>query len=176
MPNFLVLTLIGDDRPGLVEQLSAVITAHQGSWLESSMAQLAGKFAGVLKVSVAADQVETLTQTLNAFSALKVTATTAIADTVTETSKYKRRLSFSLVGHHRIGIVREVSQVFARHNVTVEKLITYTSSPPMSSEMLFHADAELNADEKLDAAKLQADLEHLSNDLIADINLDERIR
>lgn len=176
MPNFLVLTLIGDDRPGLVEQLSAVITAHQGSWLESSMAQLAGKFAGVLKVGIAPDRVDALTQALNQFSALKVTSTPAIADATTETAKYKRRLSFSLVGHDRIGIVREVSQVFARHNVNVEKLVTYTSSAPMSSETLFHAEAELRADEKLDAAKLQADLEHLSNDLIADINLDERIR
>jgi hypothetical protein len=40
----LILTVIGDDRPGLVGELSAVISAHQGNWLESSMAQLAGKF------------------------------------------------------------------------------------------------------------------------------------
>jgi len=32
----LVLTAIGDDRPGLVEQLSTVISRHNGNWLESS--------------------------------------------------------------------------------------------------------------------------------------------
>ena len=32
-----VLTVIGDDRPGLVEQLASAISAHEGSWCESSM-------------------------------------------------------------------------------------------------------------------------------------------
>ena len=44
--QFLILTAIGDDRPGLVGELSAAISAHQGNWLESSMSRLAGKFAG----------------------------------------------------------------------------------------------------------------------------------
>ena len=60
----LILTVIGDDRPGLVGELSAVISAHQGNWLESSMAQLAGKFSGIVEVGVAAGQAEALTQAL----------------------------------------------------------------------------------------------------------------
>ncbi|MBL8502453.1 MAG: glycine cleavage system protein R, partial [Rhodocyclaceae bacterium] len=48
--TFLVLTVIGDDRPGLVGELSAAISSHQGNWLESSMSHLAGKFAGIVKV------------------------------------------------------------------------------------------------------------------------------
>jgi glycine cleavage system regulatory protein len=49
--TFLVLTVIGDDRPGLVGELSAAIAAHQGNWLESSMSHLAGKFAGIVRVA-----------------------------------------------------------------------------------------------------------------------------
>lgn len=172
MTRFLVLTLIGDDRPGLVGQLSSIITAHQGNWLESSMAQLAGKFAGVLKVSVAAAQAEALQAALTTISGLKVTVESTAGESALQPQR-KRRLSFSLVGHDRLGIVREISQVFARYGVNVEKLVTYTSTAPMSSETLFHAEAELKADEGLDARALQDDLERLSNDLIADINLDE---
>jgi predicted amino acid-binding ACT domain protein len=47
-------------------------------------------------------------------------------------------LKLALVGHDRIGIVREVSQVLARHAVNVEKLETHTASAPMSAETLFH--------------------------------------
>ena len=47
----LVLTVIGDDRPGLVGQLSAAISKHNGNWLESSMSHLAGKFAGIVCVA-----------------------------------------------------------------------------------------------------------------------------
>ncbi|NIM63004.1 MAG: glycine cleavage system protein R, partial [Acidobacteria bacterium] len=48
----LVLTVNGPDRPGLVEALSQTVAKHQGSWLESRMARLAGHFAGILRVSV----------------------------------------------------------------------------------------------------------------------------
>ena len=60
MNTYLVLTVIGDDKPGLVESLSSVIADHQGNWLESSMSQLAGKFAGILKVSVNKDHAQAL--------------------------------------------------------------------------------------------------------------------
>ena len=59
-PVFLILTVIGDDRPGLVGELAAVISAHQGNWLESSMAQLAGKFAGIVEVGVDATHADAL--------------------------------------------------------------------------------------------------------------------
>ena len=52
MESSLVLTVIGLDRPGLVEELSQTITAHGASWQQSRMAHLAGRFAGILEVTV----------------------------------------------------------------------------------------------------------------------------
>ena len=52
MPTSLVLTVLGEDRPGLVESLASIIARHEGNWLESRMAQLAGQFAGILRASV----------------------------------------------------------------------------------------------------------------------------
>ena len=43
------LTCIGDDRAGLVSDLSAPIRAHGASWHRSQMARLGGKFAGILE-------------------------------------------------------------------------------------------------------------------------------
>jgi glycine cleavage system regulatory protein len=72
MNQHLVLTVIGDDRPGLVGELSAAISKHGGNWLESSMAQLAGKFAGIVEVSVDAAQADALGKTLGHLKGLKV--------------------------------------------------------------------------------------------------------
>jgi glycine cleavage system regulatory protein len=169
----LILTVIGDDRPGLVGELSAVISAHQGNWLESSMAQLAGKFAGIVEVGVAAGQAEALTQALGTVAGLRITVEKAKPR---ESAGKGRRLKFALVGHDRIGIVREVSQVLANHAVNVESLETHTSSAPMSAAVLFHAVAELTAAPSLDVGALTAELERISNDLMVDITLDETIR
>jgi glycine cleavage system regulatory protein len=170
--QFLILTAIGDDRPGLVGELSTVISAHQCNWLESSMSHLAGKFAGIVKVAVPNDKVDALKAALTALKGLKVTAESSVGE---KSAVAGRHLKLSLVGHDRIGIVREVTQVLARHAVNVEELTTRTASAPMSAAIMFHADIDLLAGRDLDARALTAELERISNDLMVDINLDEKI-
>jgi glycine cleavage system regulatory protein len=168
----LVLTAIGDDKPGLVEQLSTVISRHNGNWLESSMSHLAGKFAGIVCVSVDENDLDALKRDLAALPGLRITAEVS-GEPPAEAG---RRLTLVLVGHDRIGIVREVAQVLARHAVNVEELNTHTASAPMSAEILFHATAELTASPDLDSSALVRELEQISNDLMVDITLDETIR
>jgi glycine cleavage system regulatory protein len=170
--QYLVLTAIGDDRPGLVWELATAISAHGGNWLEASMAQLAGKFAGIVNVAVPAERVEALKAALAQLAGLRVSAETAGAG---KSAPAGRHLTLNLVGHDRIGIVREVAQVLARHAVNVEELATYTSSAPMSAETLFHAEAELFAAPDFDARALKLALERLSDDLMVDIALGETL-
>ena len=137
----LVLTVIGDDRPGLVGQLSAAIGKHGGNWLQSSMSHLSGKFAGIVCVAIEEERLDALRAELAALPGLRVNA--EVSDNAAAPAG--RRLSLALVGHDRVGIVREVSHVLARHAVNVEELNTHTASAPMSAEILFHATAELTA-------------------------------
>jgi glycine cleavage system regulatory protein len=168
----LILTAIGDDRPGLVEELATTIATHGGNWLEASMAQLSGKFAGIVEIAVPAEQVEALKTSLAKLKGLKVGAEAAAAE---KSALAGRRLTLNLVGHDRIGIVKEVSQVLARHAVNVEELATRTSSAPMSAEILFHCEAELTAAPDFNARALKLELEKLSDDLMVDIVLGETL-
>lgn len=171
MSVYLVLTVIGDDRPGLVGELSSAISAQQGNWLESSMSHLAGKFAGIVRVEVAAERAAALQAALASLPALKITAESSAGALPAQ----GRRLKLSLVGQDRIGIIKEVSHVLARHAVNVEELTTHTSSAPMSAETLFHAQAELHVAPDLDARLLKTELERLSDELMVDITLDESL-
>jgi glycine cleavage system regulatory protein len=170
--SLLIFTVIADDRPGLVGDLSAAITAHGGNWLDASMSHLAGKFAGIVKVAVPAAGAEALRQAVSGLPGLKVTCESSLEPAPTPA----RRLSLSLVGHDRIGIVREVTQTLARHAANIEKLETHTGSAPMSAGILFYAEVDLTAAGDLDVAALKDDLERLSNDLMVDITLGETIR
>ncbi|MBL8447765.1 MAG: glycine cleavage system protein R [Zoogloeaceae bacterium] len=166
----LILTVIGDDRPGLVETLSRLITAHRGNWLESSMAQLAGKFAGIVKIDVPAEELEPLCRDLEGQSALRVVAQPATPEVDRRAGS---RLKLSLVGQDRLGIVREVTTVLARHGVNIEELATRTESAPMSGETLFHATATLLAAPGLEPRALQDDLERISHELMVEIALSD---
>ena len=51
-----VLTIIGNDKSGLVDSLAKVVKEYDGNWLESRMANLAGKFSGIVLVSINAEK------------------------------------------------------------------------------------------------------------------------
>lgn len=167
----LILTVIADDRPGLVGELSAAVTQHRGNWLESSLAQLAGKFAGIVRVEVDELDAGSLQAAVERLPNLRVAATKAGG----ATAATGRRLTLELVGNDRVGIVKEVTGVLARHGVNVERLDTRTESGPMGAGMLFRADAELTAPASLDARALKSELEAISHDLMVEIALGERM-
>lgn len=110
----LVLTVIGDDRPGIVEQIATTISEHSGNWLESSMSvrHLPVLFASAFRLAARCRQERT-----GGLSGLRITSEVSKSGESPETTAGSRRLKLSLVGHDRIGIVREVSQVLARHAV-----------------------------------------------------------
>src|ERR1043165_1524710 len=62
----LVLSVVGDDRPGLVDAISGVVETHGGNWERSQMARLGGKFAGIVQVSVPDPEAEALRDALAA--------------------------------------------------------------------------------------------------------------
>jgi len=168
----LILTVIGDDKPGLVEELATAISSHGGNWLEASLAHLSGKFAGIVEVAVPAEKIPELRIALTKLVGLKVSVAVASSR---KSAPAGRRLTLNLVGHDRIGIVREVAQVLARHAINVEDLATRTSSAPMSAEVLFHCEADLTARPDCNVRELKAALEKLSDDLMVDIRLGEML-
>lgn len=169
MMTSLVLTVIGPDKPGLVELLAQTIADHQGNWLESGMSRLAGKFAGILITEVPADKAEALTTALTALEAqgLKiVTERSAEAEATAGQS-----FTLELVGHDKPGIVREISQALAKRHINVERLSTELTSGSMSAELLFKASADLSAAADTDLDDLQDALESIASDLMVDITL-----
>jgi glycine cleavage system regulatory protein len=169
MTTYLVLTVIGNDKPGLVEALSQVIASNSGNWLESSMSQLAGKFAGILRVSVADTQVDKLIAALQNFPPdLKLLIERATADSTEDSAQ---AVTLNLLGNDRPGIIREISRVLAGLSVNVEKLSTECVPAPMSGESIFKADALLKVPADLELEILQSELERLADDLIVEIQL-----
>ena len=169
MQTFLVLTVIGEDRPGLVEAIAQVIMDNSGNWLESSMSQLAGKFAGILRVSVKNEKADNLVSALNNLSQnLKVVIERV---DVEQESLASQLIELTLVGNDRPGIIREISGALNTLSVNFEQLTTECTPAPMSGDVLFKAIANLTLPRNLDIDVLREDLEKLTDDLIVEINL-----
>ena len=166
----LVLTAIGDDRPGLVSALAGVIARHGGSWDRSQMARLGGKFAGIVLVAVPADAVAAVETDLRALAADGVLDVRVEHDRGVVAAD-GLRWSLELVGTDRPGIVHEITVALAAHGVSIDELETATRDAPMSGGMLFEARAELVAPATVAVDELRAVLERLADELMVDLTL-----
>ncbi|MBW2424494.1 MAG: glycine cleavage system protein R [Deltaproteobacteria bacterium] len=172
MARALVLTVIGEDRPGLVEALAELIERHEGSWDESRMARLAGHFAGVVQIHLPEGRAEGLVEALPSLAARGLEATVVDSDWSLAAVDHRDSYRLELVGQDRPGIVREISAALASLGVSVQDLRTIVESAPMSGERLFRAEAELAPPADLGRDEIRAALERLADDMMVDIVLD----
>lgn len=169
MQAALVLTVIGRDRPGLVECLARLVAEHGGNWLESRMNRLGGEFAGILRLTLPDEREEPLRQALTALGPSGLTVLVKRDDSPALSPP--RLVALQLVGQDRPGIVRQIAAALAVRHANVEELATECVSAPMSGEPLFRATARLALPPDCDLAQIRADLERIASDLLVDIDL-----
>ena len=171
MQRSLVMTVIGEDRPGLVDSVASIVTEHHGNWLQSRMSRLGGQFAGIVQVEVPAENEQRLVAALKNLTTRGLNV--VIHADQSKPAAIKNATSvLEVVGQDRPGIVRQISHALADFGVNVEELHTECSSAAMSGEMLFKARAKLSVPDSCDATELRKRLEKIAADLIVDISLE----
>ncbi len=171
MNTSIVLTVIADDQPGIIETVSKALKKHDGNWTQSNMSSLAGQFAGILLASVPADKTDACIAELRALESegLQIMVR-ASADAPQAENAYE--FSMELVGNDHPGIVHDITRVLAAHMVSVIDLETSVESASMGGGELFKASARLLVPESSDIYVLENELEELANDLMVDIHLE----
>lgn len=169
------MTMIGPDRPGLVESVASLVAQHGGNWLESRMSRLGGHFAGILRVEVSETSMPALVAALSGLQARGLSVVVH-PDQPPAPAPAARLAALEIVGHDRPGIVRQISHALASHGVNVEELETECASAAMSGEPLFKARANLAIPASASVPALRAQLEKIAADLIVDITFNEVVR
>ncbi len=172
MDTSYIITFIGDDRPGLVEELSCAIENNRGNWLESRLSQLGGKFAGLVLVSLPKESGPSLERGLKALSAsglsVRVTPTAQLAS-----APSGRQITLRVLGPDRLGIVKEVSHALAERRINVVEMDTHVGSAAMSAEMIFQARIDAQVPEDTDMDELHDSLEEIANHMTLEIDLED---
>lgn len=170
MHAYRLITFTADDRPGLVESLAEVVAAHGGNWLESRMSNLAGKFAGIIRVAVETEQAGALERALSALQAQGLylhTESTHRGAATPQAAPYR----LEIVGHDRPGIVREFAAALAARSINVFDMRTDITSAPMSADPLFSASAGIHVPADLDLEELRDRLEAIADELMIQYTL-----
>lgn len=136
------------------------------------MAQLGGKFAGIVRLEVEEATLPVLESTLRGLDSeeLQLTIERAAPESA---AKGSRAIAFEVLGNDRPGIVREISSMLARHGASIDRLDTSCESASFSGEAMFRAQLAVHVPPGFEMAGLQGELEALANELMVDITLED---
>jgi glycine cleavage system transcriptional repressor len=141
--RYMVLTAVGPDRPGLVQEISTAIHAAEANLEDSRMAILGGEFALILLFSGAPAAVERVVARAAAFE-----STLGLRVSLHETKRAGGGTTFlpcrlEVTGFDRPGIVASVTRTLAGRGINVASLDSRLANAPESGTPLFVLLAEL---------------------------------
>jgi glycine cleavage system transcriptional repressor len=171
MKKHAILTAVGVDRVGIVDDLTSAILGQRCNIEESRMAVLGGEFAIVLLFSGEETEVRKLVEELPALGA-GLGLGISVKETVPpKTDPQARPYLLESVSLDTPGIVHSVTSLLRKHGVNIEDLETDTTPAPWTGAPLFSMRARLSVPGGTSIPRLREELE----DLEAGTNLDVKL-
>jgi glycine cleavage system transcriptional repressor len=162
--KYMVLTAVGPDRPGLVQDIASIIHGAKANLEDSRMAILGGEFALILLFSGTEQSVSDVERQVPSFEArlglhASVRETTRPA-AAAASLPYRLRVS----GVDRPGIVAAVSKVLAGRGINVASLESRLQNAPESGTPMFALTAELQVPSEVALSSLRRDIATVCDD------------
>jgi glycine cleavage system transcriptional repressor len=174
MKTQLLVTSIGEDRPGIVARITEVFVKHGANLEESRMAILGGEFAAIMLVSVAEKQIPALQDALQKLKDEGLTITTKPTSGATA-EKTSGHGAYTLVlrGADHEGIVHTVAACLRDRSINIESLETEVIHAPVSGTPLFTMKANLQVPSSVGFEELRSKLAEIARTEAVDIDIDE---
>ena len=148
MTNNLVISALGNDKPGLVNELSKAILDHGGNITESRMMVLGGEFAIMLRVTGNQECISNINSNLETMG--KTLGLTLIAKETKPQLSDQKRLPYqvTVVSMDHPGIVHNITDFLSSRNLNIEEIETktypaaHTGTPMFSLDMIISVPAD----------------------------------
>jgi glycine cleavage system transcriptional repressor len=173
MITYIVITAVGPDRPGLVDEISAFLSARKINIEDSRMAVLGGEFA-VIMLASGETEVEELRRDL-----AELDKATGLSIMIKPTlSPHERKVTPAMP--HRLvatsmdhpGIVHEITSVLHRRNINIESMDTHVSNAPRSGAPIFKMRCVINIPVGEKLASVRKEMEKLADRMDIDIEIE----
>ena len=172
MNRHTVLTAIGEDRPGLVEEVSEFVFARGGSIEDSRMANLQGQFAIVMLIGGTQEAIDRVTTDLEALSS-QTGIHAQLTPAVPRGLPAAPRLPYRLTGRalDQTGLVHQVANLLRSLNVNIESMETTLEAAPVTAAPVFAMDLIIAVPVDTAIQKLRDELAHVCDSLNIDWHL-----
>ncbi|MCP3849924.1 MAG: glycine cleavage system protein R [Gammaproteobacteria bacterium] len=169
--NQLVISAIGSDRPGIVNELSQLIVNNNGNIDDSRMTVLGGEFAIILLISAPNDELKTIEEILKDNSdSLKLSIITKQTANDSLTDK-KIPYIVEVLAMDNPGIVYKLTDFFSSREINIQSLQTDRYPAPHTGTQMFAIEMVITVPQTIIINDLRDDF----LDLCEDMNLDASI-
>ncbi|GGF67970.1 glycine cleavage system protein R [Alteromonas lipolytica] len=160
-----IFTIIGNDKPGLVDAVAKKVYEYGGNWQGSSFAHMAGQFAGFVEALVPADKHQALIDALNCINGLQVNSQSVNESLQNDTDE----LTIEVMGNDRPGIVQQITNILNGFNLNIIVFNSTCESAPNWGNQMFKAKVRVAIPADVDQDDVKDALEAVANDLVVDI-------
>ena len=131
--NRIIITAIGQDKPGLVNKITSIINKNNGNVDNSKMIKIENQFAMIIDFS-SLDNIDNLESDLNLIQDLK------IAYKIIKESKVTKKFfkTFLMMGGDDQGIIDTISDYFRENNINIVEIDTFIELAPITGSPLFN--------------------------------------
>lgn len=168
MQNHFVIAALGNNRPGLVHQLSKAVKDCGCNILDSRMAVLGGEFAVILLLSGTWDaiaKIESMIPRLeDSLDLTLISRRTEVREKVANLMPY----AVEVVASDRPGIVHDIAQFFSSRDINIEELFTGSYSAAHTGTPMFSLHVTISVPTNTSIAALRGEF----MDLCDQLNLD----
>nr|WP_297348159.1 ACT domain-containing protein [uncultured Glaciecola sp.] len=161
----MVLTLIGKDKPGLVDAIAKCIIDVEGNWLKSSFCQLSGQFAGFIEVMLPNEKHNELVQACHQLAHLHITLLPSNAHEISLDAK----AVILVTGNDRRGIVSDITSTLKTFDINIIEMTTQCESAPNWGSPLFTAKVIVSISPQMDLDNVKLAIEDITDDLMVEI-------
>ncbi|HBB40858.1 MAG: glycine cleavage system protein R [Nitrospirae bacterium CG18_big_fil_WC_8_21_14_2_50_70_55] len=173
MESYLVLTAVGEDRPGLVARITGLIADSGCNVADSRMSVLGTQFAFILLLAGEPEAVAAVAAAVPGLAAELGLFVTSHPSGPPAARAVGDRIPYEVRGVclDHPGVVHEISHFLAQRNINIGELTTRTHAAPVTGAPLFsmRLAVEVSADQGISG--LRRDLEAFCDSLGVDVEI-----
>jgi len=168
MNQSLVITAIGEDRPGLVNELTEVLLNASLNVEDSRMSVLGGEFVVMLLVSGSETSIDSIKQQKDAMASSLNLNLLIKPTTRRKTSDKHLSYHISVEGMDNPGIVHKLAHYLSQHNINIVNMQTESGHAPHTGTPIFTVNMQVDIPNELDLTQLENDFSALCDELSMD--------
>ncbi len=168
----LVITAVGPDHPGLVDQLTHRLAGHDCNIADSRMVNLSGQFAVVMLVEAPDARAAALRTDLPAASE-QLGLTISVAD-ASDAAAGRAGVPYRIRTYamDQAGLMHRFAHLLGENGVNIEDLTTRLEHGPHTGTPLFSMDMIVTIPPTVKLADVRREMENLCAELNCDLDID----